>query len=255
MEEVPRPPGQVLGKRGTASNALWEPPSLFESLHTYQPVEESSRTSSFWVFTKASCHRSDWLIHWLLMIELSFQGLSPPRRWVGLKVPTLQSRTWLAPLASSPPSCLLSKSHLISITKDTFTVLLAGNSKGLRSSVPGRGVKTKDRFLIVNPTITVFIYSTSFKFSFYKILHKVIEAEPLLSCVQSFFFLLFCPRFWGQVTSTHDNLSLGWLSTCYMPAEFLKLFLQPTLNPKSRVQKVFFEKVWELSVTKSYLLL
>lgn len=60
-------------------------------------------------------------------------------------------------------------------------------------------MKTNYKFLIINHTITVYIYSTLFKFSFYKILHfvEVIEAE--LSAVHSLFFLLFCLRFAGQV--------------------------------------------------------
>lgn len=132
------------GERGQSFHALSGHTILFKSASVYQP--RSSSNPILLGFMEASLHRHDRLHHWPLATELNLQPLSLLQSSGGGTESFNLLISRLVPLATNLPLKVtkqLSKSHLITIIKDTFIAFLTGNSKGLRSSATERGTKTK----------------------------------------------------------------------------------------------------------------
>lgn len=133
-----------MGKGGRASMLFLGTP-FFSNLHLFTN-QEALPTPSFWVL---------WRHHYIGMIDYiiglwqlnsNLQPLSLPHSSGGGTESFNLLISRLVPLATNLPLKVtkqLSKSHLITIIKDTFIAFLTGNSKGLRSSATERGTKTK----------------------------------------------------------------------------------------------------------------
>lgn len=101
---------------------------LMESVHcspstsVCSPTRKLPQASSLWVFIKVPLCRHPWLNHWPLVIKLSLQPLSPPRRSdMGLKVLATSSVLKLSRCPESLPVSINSdimKSGSLWITKD-----------------------------------------------------------------------------------------------------------------------------------------
>ena len=110
------------------------PGPLSPSLH--QP--SSFLNPTFLVSMEASLHRFDWLTLWPLAIDLTSSSYPSPKvRDVGFWG-FLPSNNIVDSMATSPHPELLSKSHLINVTEDTYHSHYLGNSKDFRTSVQKR---------------------------------------------------------------------------------------------------------------------
>lgn len=124
----------VKGRRASIHS---EYTALPRSPHVHQPWSILNPELLWFLWRLHYRDTVDWIIGFPSPPALS-QEVEGRVGVLGLKVPTS-----LTPLAKSPLVEVLSGSHLINITKDFFSILPIGNSKGFRSSVPVMGMNTK----------------------------------------------------------------------------------------------------------------
>ena len=119
---------------------------------TRPPTQELSEPCPFGFFMEASLHRPDWVESPMANDVINLQPLSPPWRSRGGGA---ESSNPLIPglvLLATSPHLDSSKSHLIHI-RHHYHAHPSGSSRSCRSSVPGKGTKTKYIF-IINHNIT-----------------------------------------------------------------------------------------------------
>ena len=141
------------GMRKGHSSILSEHTIISESPHVQQL--RSPPNTIILGFTEASLHICGWSNHWLLVIEINLQALSPTQKSRGWDWNLQASDHMVAFLGNKPPYL---RAFQMSLHQQNKRHLLhshhLGNSEGFRISVPEQGLGPNIYIFLINHNIT-----------------------------------------------------------------------------------------------------
>ena len=141
------------GMRKGHSSILSEHTIISESPHVQQL--RSPPNTIILGFTEASLHICGWSNHWLLVIEINLQALSPTQKSRGWDWNFQASDHMVAFLGNKPPYL---GAFQMSLHQQNKRHLLhshhLGNSEGFRISVPEQGLGPNIYIFLINHNIT-----------------------------------------------------------------------------------------------------